>query len=711
MLRSIRAIPIAAVMLCLFGTALSAPTNKIEQPFNVVQGGDPRTLLHDLASSLDPGSRPEGWERLMHTPETNGTSGMEILSPANLLPVVKSWGIDETMYNRTFESITNLIHTAIGEGIYVARGFSYTLPKCVDKARPVCLTTLIVAARVKLDADEQIHRVELGHIYMKSGADSIEQPGRLALEELGDIESVLNSIQSKWALDHVPVPRDLETPQSAPISLYSVETKVEQENSSLENLLEQIIENNVENKEVFKDHQEELLDAIQEATESREQSMNNMQLIVSPKEVPRLLQNTLANCFKAAGMKESVSKWWARVYPDLAGKPISVECSAASQRKDKISPPRHNCTASSNVTTATSYSWVMIAPKGKALEVVLLENQVDVNFMDCDMLNDPSDSSASIPDSTSNGAVIRWASVQPDGSFRPVQYLNSWSLYPENIDKAMMDILRYDTATGYLNVITPEANSYSEPQTQRLPEASAAALALSDNSKALLLAPRALPAVMLAIDAIVKAIGAFAETWEKVAKAFSSGMTKTIQRRVCLGFDAVDFHADSFVINGVARNDLSPMMEELANIAELPKRGDVRSALVGMKYSSNFTWTGENMMYRDQAGNMGFLFLGKQGDAKTGEANLVYSRVTSNFKLAEDMLLVRRQISVLGGIWKSDTTEISHVPHTFTPQDTQIMQMFWQMIAFRQLAMSAGIDPPAYPDLSFLCDRSIKDSQ
>ncbi|KAF9936986.1 hypothetical protein BGZ75_007695 [Mortierella antarctica] len=711
MLCSIRAIPIAAVMLCLFGTALSAPANTIGKPLNVVQGGDPRTLLHDLATSLDQGSRPEGWERLMHTPETNGTSGMEILSPANLQPVVESWGIDESMYNRTLESINNLIHTAIGEGIYAARGFTYTLPKCMDKARPVCLTTLIVAARVQLDAAEQeVYRVELGHIYMKSGADSIEQPGRLTVEELGDIESVLNSLQSKWALDHVPVPRDLETPKTAPISLYSVETKMEEEQSSLEHLLEQIIENNVENKDVFKDHKEELLEAIQEATEAREQSMNNMQLIVSPKEVPRVLQNALATCFKAAGMKESVSRWWARVYPDLAGKPISVECSAASQRKDKISPPRHNCTASSNVTTSTSYSWVMIAPKGKGLEVVLLENQVDVNFMDCDLLNDPSDSSASIPDSTSTGAVIRWASVQPDGSFKPVQYLNSWSLYPENIDKAMMDILRYDTATGYLNVITPETST-SAPQTQRLPEVSASALALSDNSKALLLAPRALPAVIAAIDMIVKAIGAFAETWEKVAKAFSSGMTKTIQRRVCLGFDAVDFHADSFVINGVARNDVSPVMEELANIAELPKEGNVRSALVGMKYSTNFTWTGENMIYRDQAGNMGFLFLGKQGDAKTGEANLVYSRVTSNFKLAEDMLLVRRQISVLGGIWKSDTTEISHVPHTFTPQDTQIMQMFWQMIAFRQMAMSAGIEPPKYPDLSFLCDRSIKDSQ
>ncbi|KAF9279546.1 hypothetical protein BGZ68_007855 [Mortierella alpina] len=671
MLCSIRAIPIAAVMLCLFGTAFSAPANRLEKPLNVVQGGDPRTLLHELATSLDQGSRPEGWERLMHTPETNGTSGMEILSPANLQPVIESWGIDESMYNQTLESIENLIHTAIGEGIYAARGFTYTLPKCVDKARPVCLTTLIVAARVKLDAaDEEVYRVELGHIYMKSGADSIEQPGRLTVEELGDIESVLNSIQSKWALDHVPVPRDLENPKNAPISLYSVETKVEEEQTSLENLLEQIIENNVENKDVFQDHKEELLEAIQEATEAREQSMNNMQLVVSPKEIPRVLENTLATCFKAAGMKESVSRWWARVYPDLAGKPISVECSSASQRKDKV----------------------------------------DVNFMDCDMLNDPSDSSASIPDSTSNGAVIRWATVQPDGSFKPVQYLNSWSLYPENIDKAMMDILRYDTATGYLNVITPEAETPAPP-TQRLPEVSASALALSENSKALLLAPRALPAVIAAIDMIVKAIGAFAETWEKVAKAFSSGMTKTIQRRVCLGFDAVDFHADSFVINGVARNDLSPMMEELANIAELPKRGDVRSALVGMKYSSNFTWTGENMMYRDEAGNMGFLFLGKQGDAKTGEANLVYSRVTSNFKLAEDMLLVRRQISVLGGIWKSDTTEISSVPHTFTPQDTQIMQMFWQMIAFRQMAMSAGIEPPKYPDLSFLCDRSIKDSQ
>ncbi|KAF9944620.1 hypothetical protein BGZ70_004482, partial [Mortierella alpina] len=318
MLCSIRAIPIAAVMLCLFGTALSAPVNTLSKPLNVVQGGDPRTLLHDLATSLDPGSRPEGWERLMHTPETNGTSGMEVLSPANLQPVVESWGIDESMFSQTLESITNLIHTAIGEGIYAARGFTYTLPKCMDKARPVCLTTLIVAARVQLDAaEEEVYRVELGHIYMKSGADSIQQPGRLAVEELGEIEAVLNSLQSKWALDHVPVPRDLETPKSAPISLYSVETEVEEEQSSLEHLLEQIIENNVENKDVFKNHKEDLLEAIQEATEARDQSMNNMQLTVDAKKVSGVLENSLAKCFKAAGMKESVTSWWNRVKGDF----------------------------------------------------------------------------------------------------------------------------------------------------------------------------------------------------------------------------------------------------------------------------------------------------------------------------------------------------------------------------------------------------------
>ncbi|KAF9959354.1 hypothetical protein BGZ72_009816 [Mortierella alpina] len=216
---------------------------------------------------------------------------------------------------------------------------------------------------------------------------------------------------------------------------------------------------------------------------------------------------------------------------------------------------------------------------------------------------------------------------------------------------------------------------------------------------------------------IMESIKLFAETWEKVAQAFSSNVTQSVKRKVCLGFDSNSYHAESFVLQDVAEKHMKRALRGIVQVNHLPAAASRDSILLGVEFSNNFTWVGENMIYKDSQGQQAFLFLAKRGySVKTGRGrkakttktvDIVYSRVKTDYLLAKDMLVVREQKSILGGIWKSDKTYINYVPHTLTPADTEILQMFWQMIAYRQMATATRVSPPKMPNLKGLCDRSL----
>ncbi|KAF9565496.1 hypothetical protein EC968_004082 [Mortierella alpina] len=218
-------------------------------------------------------------------------------------------------------------------------------------------------------------------------------------------------------------------------------------------------------------------------------------------------------------------------------------------------------------------------------------------------------------------------------------------------------------------------------------------------------------------EMIMRSVQLFAETWEKVAQAFASNMTQSVKRKVCLGFDSVAYHAESFVMQDVAEKSMPNVLNRIIRANDLPPASNKGNILLGVEFSNKFTWVGENMMYQDQQGNQSFLFLAKHGNVvrsgkgknkkTTKMVDIVYSRVKSNYLLAKDMLVVREQKSILGGIWKSDKTYINHVPHTLTPADTEILQMFWQMIAYKQMAMATRVKIPKMPNLKGLCDRTL----
>ncbi|KAF9146156.1 hypothetical protein BGX30_003501 [Mortierella sp. GBA39] len=741
---------------------MRAPDDNVVIPVNrpsfsasaVDQGNDVQDVLSQIASRLNQGL-PDRWERLMHAPISQGSSSIDMIAPSDLESIIRSWGLDNDMFDQAYRDINTLIRLAVGEGVYIAQGFSYNWSNCQGGGdHPACLSTLIVVVRVPYvpneGGDGTASKAELGHIHVTTTTETVQQyvyshpchrcwfktcchdvytPRNLDTQELQDVQAVMSTFQSDWALRLLS--QQLRQAQPA---LYSAKPGTSLSSASdgapvwpslFDRLLRLFIGNSAENRDVHKVYRGGLLEAIQNATLSRRQGFHNMQLTVSERGVVPLLEDMLSSCFDRAGIEQSVEEWWRRVYTEDQGDPISLECEFASQRRVSIVPPRDRCITSTNVTIDNSYSWILVAPHDNGLfDILFMEGDLGVAFEDCEPEEEDDDDEEDlgswttlvrIPMATQeSGSMVRWGYVDSnDGSFGSVQYLAEWESYPSHVSKVLLDFLRFASAASYLKIpiyrkpLSPPSLSPS-PCPRRHPilhQHQRQQLQLQDASTGAVVTPLAMDPSFVAL---MESIKLFAETWEELAKAMGSTTSTTIKRRVCLGFDTLDYKASSSVMQGVAHNNIAELVEEVVDLEELPRREDIKRLMTGIKYSTNFTWLAESMTFTNPAGESSYFFFSKYGgDGSTGMANVVYSAIKSNFTLAPDMLIVRRQKSSWFGFSKSDETSIEYVPHTLTLNDTLVLEMFWEMVAFHQLAISLGGDPLMYPDLSGYCDRSI----
>jgi len=128
-----------------------------------------------------------------------------------------------------------------------------------------------------------------------------------------------------------------------------------------------------------------------------------------------------------------------------------------------------------------------------------------------------------------------------------------------------------------------------------------------------------------AFASLMATIELFAKTWQEVVKAFGSSTTQTLQRKVCLGLESLDYKVDTMLLNGVREEAVHEVVNILARRALLPDREDLKLALELVVYADDFTWLSQLMQYSNPAGEASFVFLGKYGSATDHRSKIVLS--------------------------------------------------------------------------------------
>ncbi|KAG0219215.1 hypothetical protein B0O80DRAFT_460070 [Mortierella sp. GBAus27b] len=739
------------IVLTLAATAISAPSQRPMrspttttattgilrvQASDIYKGENLQEIIQTLTSGLDQGL-PEGWEQLVQAPQTIGTSGIETMNPQDLDQVLTSWQVDESFHAEVAGDIMSLVRLAVSDIIYVAQQFTYTHPSCLaptpeppasaeeGEEKRACLSTVLVVAKPKIVVGNRVWTTELIHFYMKSEAPAIQQnenyqccntcwlffsccdtctrPRGMTQDELVKIQQALSSDQANWARAHPP-PQVSSSLSSARVGQLQQKgpngcTDMDSSNQSpavwpisiINGLLQQFIGNKHENRDVYRKHDSTLLKALQD--EMRHQkNIKKMLVAVNEQSVVPLLETMVGDCLKRAGIEESIAEWFKKASGKYPGQPISLECSVFTQRKQVISPPKPGCRSSTEISSKNIFSWVILSPRSTLIDTLIVQSSLDLSRVECDPLSSPRypghGIAASQQPEESTGAIVRWSMMHKDGSFNPVHYMQEWKDFNFFDNKAILDILRLSAATTYLRIGIPSSIDQEKSLTTTM-----------GGFDAQMLDPALVKlgsAINLAVEAIILLI-----------TELRNSITEEVKLKVCLGFEKYNHMSKATRLSGIHPENLLDVVGVVVSEAHLPDNEDLKSIMMGIKYSDDeFTWTGESITYTAPDGKNHFLYLTKHVNPKTNKIDLVYGMVNSEFSVAPDMLIVRRRTSILGGIFGWEKTTFSTIPHELTLNDTMILEMYFETIVFRKMALVTGLPVPAFPDLAPLCQPS-----
>lgn len=383
--------------------ALPSPHNIQSFASDVISGDDAGALLLNLAAQLDRGM-PEGWQHLVHLPDTSGSTNVQNINVQDLNPALDAWGLPDSIRGQAHNDVLSLIDLHASESTFVSQNFLYNVPGCNGGELPVCLHTLMVVVRRQPVADS-LNAVNIWHVFMASNANAIQQfnygetchscslffecchdtqdPRDFEFGEMDAIQAVLSTSQATWAYDHLPTDlavlfSDRHFPTRQSISSLSLTQDL-----LLPELLRRFVDNDVENKDVFRHYDDALLSTLQGSMHSTQKRTRSFSLSLKEQDLT-IIDNLLTSCLQEAGVDMSVQQLWQHAQGGSLDKPFSLECQHIQQKRIIDSEPVGTCNKSATDYIDTQQSWVLLSPRKDTIDCIYMETTTEANHFECE---------------------------------------------------------------------------------------------------------------------------------------------------------------------------------------------------------------------------------------------------------------------------------------------------------------------------------------
>lgn len=194
-------------------------------------------------------------------------------------------------------------------------------------------------------------------------------------------------------------------------------------------------------------------------------------------------------------------------------------------------------------------------------------------------------------------------------------------------------------------------------------------------------------------DNIIGAFGKLTNKWSQIVDAFKTTRTSEIKERILgKGFDYFSQSAQIQISKNVKEQYIDQYLGHLETRIKVPsdRQEDLKMSLEEIKWADSTVWSAFDTLFSiDTQGNVKFAsILAARNDA--GNYDFVYTDIKADFKLAPDVLVVKKSLSVLGGIWSDSKDEYQKVPRSLNPEDVQTVVQFFQIVAFKGFAEQFG---------------------
>ncbi|KAK3808239.1 MAG: hypothetical protein J3R72DRAFT_481081 [Linnemannia gamsii] len=747
-------------LLLLCATGLSFPvqvtlhsTSNVKSfASEVASGDDPGTLLLNLAARLDRGM-PDGWQTLTNAPETTGSTDAQSINTQDLGQVLEGWGLPLNIRGQAHQDVQSLIDLHASEAIFVSQTFAYDTPGCEGGELPVCLQSLMVVVRRQPNSNG-MDAVKIWHVWIESYANAIQQfnhggychscsiffecchdteePRDFHFWETDIIQAVLSTSQAAWCQDHLPTEPTVSLPTEPTVSLpteptvssfdphdpihQTVSTLSLAQDPSVLELLRRFINNEAENEDVFRSYDDALLSTLQGSMHSAQKQTKSFSLSLKMQDLS-IVTNLVRPCLREAGINMSVEQLWEQAQGSSLNRPFSLECQQIQQKRIIDGEPVGTCNKSATVHMDMLHSWVLLYPRKESIDCIFMETSAYASRSECERYPSnpeipecqwltvrfsfliplsnlalrlpgspqPDRPDMEDPDLPPQGSIVRWSVPQQEGRFSPVKYLTRWSAYPREVNEVAMNIARFLSASVFLKSPVPRSRVMQN---------------LVDDSSPSTPVPQMMdPATLLALG---DALGAIADGWDKASNILFGSSSEKVTRQICLGFEKYAHSVRVIKAVGIPQEQFSEHVEILLRLGQVQvKEVEELQELIGLIVASeDFTWKGLTVQYTSSNGSFhSWACFYKHTDPETNKSTILFGTLQADFNIAQDILVVERKEVGPLGTGREQTVEFRGVPHTITPNDTALLNKYFEVVAYRELAPLLGKKKPEYPTI------------
>ncbi|UJR11906.1 hypothetical protein I4U23_016084 [Adineta vaga] len=186
------------------------------------------------------------------------------------------------------------------------------------------------------------------------------------------------------------------------------------------------------------------------------------------------------------------------------------------------------------------------------------------------------------------------------------------------------------------------------------------------------------------VNALSNAVKNAAEAWKSIAGALKTSTSKTIERTTRFGFTYFQQKSTVLQVMNIPSKRAEQFLNAIQIDYDLPTKA---SFMLGLTYSEQFAWERVDYLYSPtNNGKYRFLTLYKNADRINKTASFFLVDINSDWQIANDLLIVKKSRSVLGGLFENTKQYIQEIPHVLTVEEADQLRQFFTLVSMSHLA-------------------------
>jgi len=192
----------------------------------------------------------------------------------------------------------------------------------------------------------------------------------------------------------------------------------------------------------------------------------------------------------------------------------------------------------------------------------------------------------------------------------------------------------------------------------------------------------------LMFTGIGEALSAVSLAYDIALKLFStSTKTEIVQSYTKLGFESYDNLVTIQYYLGVSASNINSLKSVIVRSLYIPK-DKVKSFNDYIDFADvvdSSSWTNYNSFLKsDNSGGAKSVQVFFNIDSKTNKYNVFVTETKTQFKVADDIYVMKKTKSTFGGAFVKEDFSIKRQSHTVTPEDAETLMTFFDIIAFKK---------------------------